>query len=256
MRTQPRWLLLVVACALLPSAQSAFAKKAGAKGGKKKAAVSPSKGFGGGGFGSSKAKGKMAIALPSVGDAALDSAISARCETILKSPTPQVWLELGSLLVKGGQYAEAERVFRVGAARFPGVDMLSAAALTLGGDSMAYCRKGAASPVEPAARAVDDDAFDGFEAPPAEMATYDQADRCIDWSGAAADIATRGAVFKSREPLLDPSDCAWVVEQVVVARFERPAASGWRTAARHDALRRTLVCRGGVRSLVCRGGVR
>ena len=41
--------------------------------------------------------------------------------------------------------------------------------------------------------------------------------RSVDWKDAAADARERGAVFRSRGPLLDPADCAWVIREVTRA---------------------------------------
>ncbi len=114
--------------------------------------------------------------------------------------------------------------------------MLSAAALTFGGDSSAYIN------TDPPARdpkrrvsadsvpdTLADAAFESFAAPPDTLRVYDQADRAVDFSDAAmlADCARRGVVHKSREPLIDPADCAWVIKEV-----EAQAArdGGWSTA--------------------------
>ena len=131
-------------------------------------------------------------------------------------------------VVKGNEYAEAENVFRAGASKVPDNEYLSAAALTLGGDSKQYCRSGFTAQTPPPAAAVDDSNFEGYEAPRSEMATYDQADRAVDWSGSAKPLASRGAVFRSKTPLIDPKDCAWVIEQVEA----QAAVSGW-TKDRH-----------------------
>ena len=114
----------------------------------------------------------------------------------------QTWLELGAILTKAYEYGEAELVFRAGAALCPGHEMLSAAALTLGGDSEAYCRDTARPPAPPSA--FGDEDFSAFAAPPSEMAAADQADRAVDWRGSAAASAARGVVFRSKGPLLKP----------------------------------------------------
>ena len=213
------WLLVL----LWISPASPFAAKAKARGGKKKAAASKvkAKPGGGGGFGAPKK-----VALPSVGDSALDDAIGARCAVLKKQKkNGQAWLELGSLLVKANEYAEAERVFRAGAACVPDEEMLSAAALTLGGDSAAYCAEGAGAAVAPPSHAVDDLCFEGFEAPAEDILPHDQTDRSVAWANGKSSLVDRGAVFRSTRPLLDPADCAWVIEQVEA----QAAISGWTT---------------------------
>ena len=57
--------------------------------------------------------------------------------------------------------------------------MLSAAALTLGGDSAAYMREGAQTTSAPPDHAIDDDCFDAFVAPVADLHAVDQADRNV-----------------------------------------------------------------------------
>merc|ERR1719316_1157800 len=47
----------------------------------------------------------------------------------------------------------------------------------------------------------------------------------MDWKDAAADARERGVVFRSRGPLLDPADCAWVIREVEA----QAAVSGWTT---------------------------
>jgi len=217
------WSALLLVGLLLPLSSSSFARKATKPKAKKpKAASGASRGFG-------APAATASTKLPSLGDAGLDAAIGARCDALKKSPKKaQIWLELGSLLVKAKEYSEAERVFRAGAAAVPSDEYLSAAALTLGGDSANYCRGGSASAVPAAAAAVDDSNFEGYEAPSDEMLTYDQADRAVDWRESSGPLAARGAVFRSKAPLLDPTDCAWVIEQVEA----QAAVSGW-TKDRH-----------------------
>lgn len=216
-------LLLLIAAQQQHLASAAFAKKsAKPKGAKKAAKSSAPRGFG-------APTAVPSTKLPSLGDANLDAAIGARCDALKKSRNNgQAWLELGSLLCKAKEYSEAEKVFRAGAAAVPDNEFLSAAALTLGGDSANYCSKGFASDVPPAPTAVDDSNFEGYEAPSSEMLTYDQADRAVDWKESQSSLSGRGAVFRSKTPLLDPKECAWVIEQVEA----QAAVSGW-TKDRH-----------------------
>lgn len=219
-----RALRAAVLLALAVGAAPFAAKKAPKKKAARKASAPAGKGFG--------AAPKPSAALPggdlkaSNFDKGVEAAVRERCKVIQRSPSqPQPWLELGALLTKAKEFGEAESVFRAGAALCPGHEMLSAAALTLGGDSQAYCR---GERPAAAASAFGDDAFDAFEAPAAEMCAYDQADRAVDWSASKAELASRGAVFRSRGPLLEPKDCAWVIEQVEA----QAALSGW-TTGRH-----------------------
>lgn len=218
-----RFLVLLLAIQL-PFSSPALAKKAAkAKSGRKAAAKSSApRGFGA----ATVPAGKK---LPSMGNDSLDAAIGARCDVLKRAPkNAQAWLELGSLLCKAKEYSEAEKVFRAGAAAVPDDEYLSAAALTLGGDSANYCREGSESKVAPPSAAVDDSNFEGYEAPDSEMLTYDQADRAVDWKEGKQSLGMRGAVFRSKTPLLDPKDCAWVIEQVEA----QAAISGW-TKDRH-----------------------
>jgi len=218
---RPLLLLLLLLCLEPANSSACFAAKT-AKKPKGKAKASKATKPAGGGFGAAS----KAAALPSVGDAGLDAAIGARCEALkkFKFKKAQLWLELGSLLCKANEHAEAERVFRVGATRVPDDEMLSAAALTLGGDSANYCRKAVDTASAPP-HAVDDACFDGFESPPEDILGADQADRNVAWAPSKASLQSRGAVFKSREPLLDPAECAWVIEQVEA----QAAITGWTT---------------------------
>lgn len=52
----------------------------------------------------------------------------------------QAWLRLGAVLVRGGEFSEAERVFAAGAAKCEGAEMLKAAELTYRGHSHSYHR--------------------------------------------------------------------------------------------------------------------
>jgi hypothetical protein len=215
----------------------ALAKKAATKkksGKKKSAGGGFGGGSGGGGFGSGVAVvGKK---LPSTGNKQLDAALAARCDAIRKSgkvAAPQVWLELGSLLVKAREYGEAERVFRAGAAAHPGHEMLSGAALTFGGDSAAYLAEpvaaegvgggGGGDVLDP----TSDESFTSFAAPLDQLIAEDQADRAVVWGDAgSAALSSRGVVHRSNGPLIDPKECAWVIEQVEA----HCATSGWSTA--------------------------
>ena len=215
-----QWLMLLWLC--VQETSGALAKARSPKKGKAKPAKGPvARGFGGGGFGG----GTAPKALPSLGDAGLDAALADRCAALRKAPnSAEVWLQIGSLLVKGQEYAEAERAFRVGAHRAPGNEMLSGAALSLGGDSAAYCRGGAVATTPPPVD-LSDANFDCFQAPAQEVLQRDQSDRAVDWTACSAEIEERGVVFRSRTPLLDPSDCAWVIKEVEA----QAARTGWTT---------------------------
>jgi hypothetical protein len=169
--------------------------------------------------------------------APLASALSVKLNVLSSAPEyPHAWLEVGAVLVKAKEYAEAERVFRMGAAACPGHEMLQAAALTLGGDSEAYwhgdpigfeaVRTGAAEAQAAAAApsaATSESAFEAFEPLPSVLQIWDQADRALDWSKARG----RGAVFRSREPLISAEECA---EAIRLVEAHAARGGGWSTA--------------------------
>ena len=189
-------------------------KKAKAK--KKPAASS------GGGFGAVAPKAAKASVLQ---PPQWKQAVQAKGAMLVAKPgDPQLWLEMGALLVKGREYAEAERVFRLGAITHPDFEYLSAAALTMGGDSEAYWH-GQAVPLKPGPR-VDAAAFDSFDAPTEVLDTWDQADRAVEW---AARAKGAGVVHRSSAPLLSVEDCAWAIE----ATEAHAAANGGWTTGRH-----------------------
>jgi len=188
-----------------------------------------------GGFGGGKANGDS-VGIDGFMSPPIASALNAKLNALQAAPEePQSWLEVGAVLVKAKEYAEAERVFRKGAASCPGHEMLSAAALTLGGDSEAYWHgepigfeslaDGAAPPSTALAGVTSDDAFEAYETLPALLSKWDQADRAFDWSASGAD--RKGAVFRSRESLIPPEECAEVI-RLVEAHAER--SGGWSTA--------------------------
>ena len=228
MRRPVRAVCFVLLLVSLAGVESFAAKKAAGKGKSNKAKSSKKSTASGGGFGGGRGGGfgSTAARLPTLGDSALDAAVAVRCEAIQKSKLSdgKAWLELGSLLVKAKEYAEAERIFRAGAAHAPENEMLAAAALTLGGDSAAYCRSAWGASANPLA--TDDANFEAYEAPREEIAAVDQADRAVDFD--VMERARRGAVHRSKSPLLDPADCAWVIEQVEA----QAAITGW-TQDRH-----------------------
>lgn len=161
----------------------------------------------------------------------MQQAVDQRCRALKQDPDkPQLWLELGSLLVKQSEYAEAKDVFRMGAARHPTNEMLSAAALTFGGDSDAYWRAEPPARAPPFAAAPEaplgDGAFTSYEAPESLLSAPDQSDRALDWAQSAHDTRERGAVHISNRPLLDPDDCKWLIRQV---EAQCEANGGWST---------------------------
>ena len=163
-----RFSLLLLLLAFLPEgtlgAALAKAKPKKAKPKKKPAASS------GGGFGAVAPKAAQASLLQ---PPQWKQAVQTKGAMLVAAPEdPQLWLEMGALLVKGREYAEAERVFRLGAITHPDFEYLSAAALTMGGDSEAYWH-GQAVPLKPGPR-VDAAAFDSFDAPAEVLDSWDQ----------------------------------------------------------------------------------
>ena len=167
-----RFSVLLLLLAFLPEgtlgAALAKAKSKKPKAKKKPAASS------GGGFGAVAPKAVPASVLQ---PPQWKQALQAKGAMLVATPEePQLWLEMGALLVKGREYAEAERVFRLGAITHPDFEYLSAAALTLGGDSEAYWH-GEAEPLSPGPR-VDAAAFDSFDAPAEMLDRWDQVRVC------------------------------------------------------------------------------
>ena len=163
-----RFSLLLLLLAFLPEgtlgAALAKAKPKKAKPKKKPAASS------GGGFGAVAPKAAQASLLQ---PPQWKQAVQTKGAMLVAAPEdPQLWLEMGALLVKGREYAEAERVFRLGAITHPDFEYLSAAALTMGGDSEAYWH-GQAVSLKPGPR-VDAPAFDSFDAPAEALDAWDQ----------------------------------------------------------------------------------
>jgi len=224
-----RWVMLLLLLGHVDAL--ARAKPPSRKG--SKGAKAAGGGFGGG-FGGGRG-GADVLDLPASMGPALAAALTAKITALRSSPEePQTWLEVGAVLVKAREYAEAERIFRLGVAACPTHEMLNAAALTLGGDSGAYWHGdpvgfeglgGAAEAAAPPPTALGDDAFEAYAAHPAVLGTWDQADRAIDWSS-GVDWSSRGSVFRSKASLLPPDECAEAI-RLVEAHAER--AGGWKT---------------------------
>ena len=71
---------------------------------------------------------------------AVRDATSALQEARDQEGEAQAWLKLGAVLVRGGEFSEAERVFAAGAEKFDDEEMLRAAELTYRGHSLSYHR--------------------------------------------------------------------------------------------------------------------
>jgi len=192
------------------------------------------------GFGVSKPTAPTRVKLPGLRPA-VQKALSAKVEALLESTSdPYAWFEVGAVLYQASEYAEAERFFRAGAVLAPGDNMLVGAAKTLGGDSAAYHHRDppARLPVlsgslhSPLDKVASDEEFDAYALPADFFLGFDQSDRALMWSYAQEDAMARGAVFKSKKPLLSPVDCRWVVEE---AEKHAKKLGGWSTSRHHGA---------------------
>jgi hypothetical protein len=209
----------VVVALLIGSSSAAALAKAKVKAAKKPKRAASS----GGGFGAKTAA--AAKSSKSAQESAVEKAIAAKAQALRVAPDlPGSWLELGALMAQTKEYAEAERIFRAGAARLPGHEMLSAAALSFGGDSGAYYHGDAAAPDGLPYTGPD---FEAYTPPVEIMHAWDQADRSVDWTRAA--VEERGAVFASNGPLLPPDECRSAIE----ATEAHAAANGVWTTDRH-----------------------
>ena len=183
------------------------AKKGG--GGKKK---KPAKKAGaGGGFGAKVATKE---------ETAYEKALKAKLSEVKSSPTsPRPWLELGSVLMKLGDYAEAEEVFRLGNIAAPGDDMLSGAYTAISGHSAKYF----GGPL-PDGKTVDPNAIS------CEFDTYDVGQKAEDFR--TVSWTARGdkpRVQVSKGPLLPKEECAKAIE---IAEAHAASHGGW-TSSRH-----------------------
>ena len=211
--------LALLLAVLIGSSSAAALAKAKVKAAKKPKRAASS----GGGFGAKT--GAAAKSSKSAQESAVEKAIAAKAQALRVAPDlPGSWLELGALMAQTKEYAEAERIFRAGAARLPGHEMLSAAALSFGGDSGAYYHGDAAAPDGLPYTGPD---FEAYTPPVEIMHAWDQADRSVDWTRAA--VEKRGAVFASNGPLLPPDECRSAIE----ATEAHAAANGGWTTDRH-----------------------
>ena len=211
--------LALLLAVLIGSSSAAALAKAKVKAAKKPKRAASS----GGGFGAKT--GAAAKSSKSAQESAVEKAIAAKAQALRVAPDlPGSWLELGALMAQTKEYAEAERIFRAGAARLPGHEMLSAAALSFGGDSGAYYHGDAAAPDGLPYTGPD---FEAYTPPVEIMHAWDQADRSVDWTRAA--VEERGAVFASNGPLLPPDECRSAIE----ATEAHAAANGGWTTDRH-----------------------
>ena len=198
-------------CHLLPfpptsSTGTALPAKKGGGGKKKKPAKKA-----GGGFGAKVATKE---------ETAYEKALKAKLSEVKSSPTsPRPWLELGSVLMKLGDYAEAEEVFRLGNIAAPGDDMLGGAYTAISGHSAKYF----GGPL-PDDKAVDPNAIS------CEFDTYDVGQKAEDFR--TVSWTARGdkpRVQVSKGPLLPKKECAKAIE---IAETHAASHGGW-TSSRH-----------------------
>eukprot|EP00961_Rhodomonas_salina_P248834 3363215-Rhodomonas_salina.2 len=154
---------------------------------KAKKRAPPSKG---GGFG----KKQMAPEAES----ACDKAARAKKRQVVDNPgDARAWLELGAVLVKLGDYAEAEEVFRLGNICAPGDEMMSGAYVSIAGQSSLYFGGETSRPEDPNARLCP---FDTYEVGQPVMDF-----RTVSWS-------TNPRVQVSSAPLISKEECARAIQ--------------------------------------------
>ena len=106
----------------------------------------------------------------------------------------QAWLKLGAVLVRGGEFSEAERVFAKGAEKFDD-EMLSAAEMTYRGHSLSYHRG-------PCDEWTNDVEFDEWVVGGPEQI---EDHRCITWK------PEEPRAYASKGPLIPKDECARVI---------------------------------------------
>mmetsp|Transcript_35860 Transcript_35860/g.107049 ORF Transcript_35860/g.107049 Transcript_35860/m.107049 type:complete len:339 (-) Transcript_35860:469-1485(-) len=148
----------------------------------------------------------------------LDRALKAKVKEVSSTPSnARSWLELGSVLMKMGDYAEVEEVFRLGDLAAPGDEMLSGAYTAIAGHSAEYFGGSPARGADP--RALDCP-FDTYE-----VSQEAEDFRTVSWTGRS----DRPRVQVSREPLLPRDECARAIE---IAEEHAANHGGW-TSSRH-----------------------
>ena len=128
----------------------------------------------------------------------------------------QAWLKLGAVLVRGGEFSEAERVFAKGAAKFEDEEMLRAAELTYRGHSLSYHR----GPCEAWTNDVEFDEW--VVGGPDQIEDH----RCITWK------PEEPRAYASKGPLIPKEEC-----DKVIALCEKRAEElgGWQKARHAQA---------------------
>lgn len=170
---------------------SLFAAKKGAN--KKKNKANNKKPAAGGGFGARAVTKEEDV---------YQKAIRAKTKEVQSTPSnPRSWLELGSVLVKLGDYAEAEEVFRMGNIAAPGDEMLGGAYTAIAGHSAKYF--GGALPEDRSVMDASKCPFDTYEVnQPAEDF------RTVSWTARS----DKPRIQVSKGPLLPKEECAKAID--------------------------------------------
>ncbi len=146
---------------------------------------------------------------------AVRDATSALEEARDQEGEAQAWLKLGAVLVRGGEFSEAERVFAAGAEKFDD-EMLSAAEMTYRGHSLSYHRG-------PCAEWNNEVEFDEWV-----VGGPDQIEdhRTVSW------LPEEPRAFASKGPLIPKEEC-----DKVIALCEKRAEEmgGWQKARHAQA---------------------
>ena len=139
-------------------------------------------------------------------------------EEVNKDPSNALpWLQLGRVLVKLGDYAEAEEVIRIGDSCALGNEKLHGAYIALAGDSADYFGGAARKEIDPIALEC---SFDIYEVgqPAGDF-------RSVTWTA----LGDKPRVQVSQAPLIPQDECAWAIEETETWA----AANGGWTSARH-----------------------
>ncbi len=147
---------------------------------------------------------------------AVRDATSALEEARDQEGEAQAWLKLGAVLVRGGEFSEAERVFARGAEKFEGEEMLRAAELTYRGHSLSYHRG-------PCAEWTNDVEFDEWVVGgPKQIEDH----RTVSWK------PEEPRAYASKSPLIPKDEC-----DRVIALCEKRAEElgGWQKARHAQA---------------------
>jgi hypothetical protein len=152
-------------------------------------------------------------------------AMNAKAKEVRNNPSnARIWLELGSVAVKMGDYAEAEEVFRLGNLASPGDQMLSGAHVALAGHSSHYFGG------MPSTKSVENE--NEYNPNEFEFDTYEVNQKAEDFrtvSWTARNDRPRVQVTSS-SPLLPKQECVRAIEMAEEHAANTPG--GW-TSSRH-----------------------